>query len=227
MNQGINREQPAKENQRGQGAFDEVLNSATHGLGAVLSVFGLIVLLVVAYHTDPDPWKMVSFSVYGISLVLLFTASALYHGIREKRIKALLQKLDHSAIYILIAGTYTPFTLVALPGGWGWTFFGIIWGLALAGILFQVFFYKERYRILSTLLYVAMSCLIIFAIEPLISSVPAGALYWLLAGGVFYIGGVWFYIRKNKPLNHVVWHLFVLAGAGAHFLAIFIYLLPY
>lgn len=218
--------QAIKEKKAGLRALNEVLNSATHGLGALLSVAGLVVLLVYTLRTDPDPWKLFSFSIYGVSMVLLFTASALYHGFREKRVKDILQKVDHAAIYILIAGTYTPFTLISLPQAWGWSLFAIIWGLALAGILFQVFFYREKYRILSALLYLAMSWLIIFAIKPLVSSVPVGGLYWLLAGGIFYSSGVWFYIRKTNPLNHVVWHLFVLAGALSHFLAVFIYLLP-
>lgn len=220
-------EQPEKGTRRNLQPMNEMLNSATHGFGALLSVVGLVVLLVHAINTDPDPWKLVSFTIYGISLVLLFTASALYHGFQGKRIKALLQKVDHSAIYVLIAGTYTPFTLVALPEAWGWTFFAIIWILAIAGILFQVFFYKEKYRIISTLLYLAMSWLIIFAVKPLISSVPAEGLYWVLAGGIFYSGGIWFYIHKKNPFNHVVWHLMVLAGALSHFLSVFIYLLPY
>lgn len=205
----------------------ETLNSITHGLGAVLALAGMAVLLFFTLRHYPDPWKIISFSIYGISLIMLFTASTLYHGVREKKTKSLLQKFDHSAIYILIAGTYTPITLVAMRNNWGWPVFVLIWVMAVAGVLFQVFFYNIKYRRLSALLYVAMGCFIVFALGPLMRAVPTGGLYWLLAGGVFYIAGVLFYLKKQNPFNHVIWHLFVLGGAICHFFAIYLYILPY
>jgi hemolysin III len=179
--------------------FHEILNSVTHGIGALLAIAGLVLLLVFASVSEADPWRIVSFSIYGVSLVLMFSASTLYHAFQEKKLKALLNKLDHASIYVLIAGTYTPFTLVSLRGPWGWTIFGVIWALALAGVVFKLFFYTERLRLLSALLYVGMGWLIVVALAPLVRNVPAGGLYWLLAGGLAYSGGVLFYIRKKNP----------------------------
>jgi hemolysin III len=206
---------------------DEVLNSVTHGFGALLSGAGLVLLLVYAGMHDADAWKIVSFVIFGTSLIIMYTASALYHGTRKTRLRHYLNKFDHASIYILIAGTYTPFTLVSLRGAWGWSIFGVIWGLALAGVIYKMFFYNEKHRVLSAILYVFMGCLIVVAIGPLIRAVPAGGLYWLIAGGVSYIGGVYFYIHDRRRLNHLVWHFFVLGGSIAHFLAIFLYVLPH
>lgn len=205
----------------------ETLNSITHGIGILLSIAALVLLLVFASVTKHgDAWKIVSFSVYGAALILMFTASTLYHSARNKRIKAWFNLLDHASIYILIAGTYTPFTLVSLRGPWGWTIFGIIWGLAMAGVIFKLFFYRERWRLLSAVIYVLMGWIILIAIRPLIQGVPAGGLYWLLAGGLSYSLGVIFYLRKQNRFNHVIWHLFVLGGAISHFFAIFLHVLP-
>lgn len=208
-------------------ALHEILNSLTHGAGVLLSIAGLVLLLVFAISSDADAWKIVSFSIYGASLIIMFTASTLYHSFRNKRIKHFLNLFDHAAIYVLIAGTYTPFTLVSLRGPWGWSIFGVIWGLALGGVIFKVFFYKDKYRVLSAIIYVFMGLIIIVAIGPLIRNVPASGLYWLFAGGVSYITGVYFYIRRKNRFNHVIWHLFVLGGAINHFFAIFYYVLPH
>jgi hemolysin III len=208
--------------------LDELLNSITHGVGVLLSIAGLVILVVFA-ATSPagDAWKVVSFSIYGASLITMFTASTLYHSFRNKRIKAFLNVFDHVSIYILIAGTYTPFTLVSLRGPWGWSIFGVIWGLAIAGVVYKIFFYNARYRKLSALIYLLMGWVIIVAIRPLIMEVPAGGLYWLAAGGLFYSVGIIFYLRSIKNrFNHVIWHLFVLGGAISHFFAIFGYVLP-
>lgn len=205
----------------------EILNSITHGIGVLLSIAGLVLLLVFAATTGyGDAWKFVSFSVYGASLIVLFTASTLYHGIQNRRIKGFLNIFDHAAIFVLIAGTYTPFTLVNLRGPWGWSIFGVIWGLAIAGVVFKLFFYTDRLRLLSAVIYFLMGWIILIAIRPLIQEVPAGGLYWLLAGGLFYSLGIVFYLRKQNRFNHVIWHLFVLAGAISHFFSIFFYVLP-
>ena len=207
--------------------LDEILNSLTHGAGVLLSIAGLVLLVVFASIREPDAWKIVSFSVYGLSLIMMYTASTLYHAFRDKKKKHFLNLLDHASIYILIAGTYTPFTLVSMRGPWGWTIFGVIWGLAVAGVIFKLFFYKDKYRVLSAIIYVIMGWIIIIAIKPLIQNVPAPGLYWLLAGGLFYCAGVIFYIKRENRFNHVIWHLFVLAGSISHFFAIFYYVLPH
>ncbi|MFO7923530.1 MAG: hemolysin III family protein [Bacteroidales bacterium] len=208
-------------------ALHEILNSLTHGAGVLLSIAGLVLLVVFASIRDPDAWKIVSFSVYGFSLIMMFTASTLYHSFRNKRTKHFLNLFDHASIYVLIAGTYTPFTLVSLRGPWGWSIFGVIWGLALAGVIFKMFFYTEKLRLLSAIIYMFMGWIIIIALGPLVRNVPAGGLYWLLAGAVSYSTGVFFYIRKKNRFNHVIWHLFVLGGSISHFFAIFYYVLPH
>jgi hemolysin III len=207
--------------------LDEILNSITHGIGVLLSIAALVLLVVFAATTQgADVWKIVSFSIYGFSLILLFTASTLYHSFRNKRIKGFLNIFDHASIFILIAGTYTPFTLVSLRGPWGWSIFGVIWGLAIAGVVFKLFFYRDRFRLLSTLIYFFMGWIIIIAIRPLIEEVPTGGLYWLLAGCLSYSLGILFYLRRQNRFNHVIWHLFVLGGAISHFFSIFLYVLP-
>jgi hemolysin III len=208
--------------------IDEILNSITHGLGVLLSIAALVILVVFAAISHAgDAWKIVSFSIYGVSLITMFTASTLYHAFRNKRIKAFLNVFDHASIYILIAGTYTPFMLVSLRGPWGWSIFSVIWGLAIAGVIYKIFFYNPRYRRLSAFIYMLMGWVIIIAIRPLIREVPAVGLYWLALGGLLYCAGVIFYLRTEKNrYNHVVWHLFVLGGAISHFFAIYGYVLP-
>lgn len=207
--------------------YDEFLNSITHGFGVLLSIAALVLLVVFATtRADGDIWKIVSFSIYGFSLILMYTASTLYHSFSNPRIKKFLNLFDHAAIYILIAGTYTPFMLVSLRGPWGWSIFGVIWGLALGGVVFKLFFYTDKLRKLSAVIYILMGWVIVIAIRPLISSVPEGGLFWLVAGGVFYSAGVPFYIRRQNRFNHVIWHFFVLAGSISHFFAIFFYVLP-
>jgi len=200
---------------------EEKLNAATHGVGAILAVIGLISLMVVAY-SDGGIWHLVSFSIYGTSLVLLYLASTLYHSFTNERIKYIFKILDHAAIYLLIAGTYTPFTLVALHGLLGWIIFGVTWGLAAIGIGFQVFFVK-RFKLFSTLCYIFMGWLIVLVVKPLIATLPMMGLYWLIAGGIFYTVGAVFYLARRIPYNHAVWHLFVLAGSASHFIAVFKY----
>lgn len=203
---------------------EELANSLTHGIGAVLSIAGLVVLVVLS-SIQGDAWRIVSFSIYGTCLILLYTASTLYHSFRSPRVKHVFRIMDHAAIYLLIAGTYTPFTLTLLRGGWGWSLFGLIWGLCLAGIVFKLFF-VNKFNVLSTIIYLLMGWLIVIAGKPLIENVPAGGLYWLLAGGAAYSLGTVFYLWERLPFHHAVWHLFVLGGSVCHFFAIFLYVLP-
>lgn len=202
-------------------------NSFTHGTGILLSVAGSIVLFFMSYNSpNPDTLKVMSFAIYGVSLILLYTASTLYHSTTRPALKKTFQIIDHVSIYLLIAGTYTPFTLITLRGNWGWSVFAVIWTLAFMGIVFQVFFYTDKLRKISAIIYILMGWVIVIAIKPLTDNLPMGGLLWMLAGGIFYSGGVFFYIRKKNPFNHVIWHFFVLAGSITHFFAIFFYVLP-
>ncbi len=203
---------------------EELVNSLTHGLGLVLSLGGLVILVVLAALRG-TPWHLVGVSVFGATLVMLYAASTIYHAVRSPRVKRLFKVLDHSAIYLLIAGTYTPFTLVNLRGPWGWTLFGLVWGLALAGILFKVFF-VDQFVIVSTAVYVAMGWLVVIAIKPVVSMVPKGGLLWLVAGGLSYTIGVGFFAWRRLAYRHAIWHLFVLGGSISHYLAVLFYVLP-
>ena len=203
---------------------EEIAHAATHGVGLVLSIGALVVLVVFA-SLRGDPWLIVSSSIYGATLVLLYAASTFYHAISAPRAKRVLARLDHAAIYLLIAGTYTPFTLVNLRGGWGWTLFGLVWGLALFGILLEAFA-KQRMRALSLVLYLGLGWLAAIAVKPLLDSVAPGGLVLLLLGGLAYTGGVVFYVWKRLPYNHAVWHVFVLAGSAFHFFAVLFYVIP-
>nr|WP_255350154.1 hemolysin III family protein [Marinitoga sp. 1155] len=198
-------------------------NSITHGIGAILSIAALVLLIV--FSTLKGTFlQTVSVTIYGISLFLLYLASTLYHSIQHKKTKQILEIIDHSSIYLLIAGTYTPFTLVTLNGKIGWTIFTTIWVLALIGIGLKPFFVK-KFRIISTLLYIGMGWMIIFAINPLISSLPLGGIIWLVIGGLLYTVGAVFYIWRKLPYSHMIWHLFVLGGSISHFIAVFFYVL--
>ena len=168
---------------------------------------------------------MVRFSIYGSTLILLYLASTFYHSIQSPRAKKTFRVLDHSAIFLLIAGTYTPFTLVNLRGAWGWTLFGLVWGLAIGGIILKVFF-VGRFRILSVCLYIGMGWLVLIAFKPRLSVIPVNGIIWLGIGGLAYTFGVIFYAFKQIPFNHAIWHLFVLAGSVCHFFSIFFYVLP-
>lgn len=204
--------------------MEEVMNAITHGIGTLLAVAGLVLLTVFAYLYG-EVWHILSFSIYGTTLVLLYLASTLYHSFTNERLKYIFKILDHSAIYLLIAGTYTPFTLVPLHGVLGWTLFGIVWGLAILGIVLKVFF-VGRFKFISTLCYIIMGWFIIIAIKPLIATVATLGIMWLLIGGLFYTLGAVFYLWNKLPYNHAIWHLFVLAGSISHFIAVFFYVLP-
>jgi hemolysin III len=203
---------------------EEIANWVTHGVGLVMSVVGLT-LLIIFSSLRGDAWHVVSFTVFGLALLTLYTVSTLYHSRRSARGKALFRKLDHAAIFLLIAGTYTPLLLTNLRGPWGWSLFGIVWGLCGAGAVFQLFF-GERYRLVSTIAYLFLGWLIVVAIGPLVAHVPAGGLWLLLAGGLFYTVGVIFYRWHRLRYHHAVWHTFVLGGSTCHFLAVLLFLLP-
>lgn len=203
---------------------EEVANSITHGVGLALSVIGLVVLMILAW-VKGSALHIASCSVYGVTLVMLYTASTLYHSFRSPRLKHIFKIIDHCSIYLLIAGTYTPFTLVMLRGGWGWTLFAIVWMLCFVGIIFKLFF-VNRFMILSTIVYVMMGWLVIIAIKPMVAMIPLGCILWLVAGGLFYTVGVLFFAWHRVPYNHAIWHLFVVAGSVCHFFAVVFYVIP-
>jgi len=199
----------------------ERFNSISHLIGTALALAGLVVLVVLA-SLQGDPWKIISFSVYGASLFLLYAMSTLYHSLRG-RAKQIFMKLDHVAIYLLIAGTYTPFTLITLRGAWGWSLFGIIWGLAIIGIIVDSR-HRDGSRAIQMTIYLLMGWLILVAMYPLVQALPREALTLLVMGGVFYTGGTIFYALDERMKHaHGIWHLFVLAGSISHFLAILFY----
>ena len=204
--------------------LEEIINSIIHGIGVLVSLAGLVLLIVFSslYGTTSH---IVSCTVFGFTLVLLYTASTLYHSFRQPRIKHVFKIIDHSCIYVLIAGTYTPFMLVTVRGVLGWTIFGIVWSLAVLGILFKTFFI-HRFKILSTLAYILMGWLVIIAIKPIFQTLTGGAIFWLVSGGLAYTFGTIFYAWKKLPFNHAIWHSFVLAGSICHFFAVLFYVVP-
>ncbi len=205
-------------------SIEERMNILSHAIGFILSIVALV-LLVVRASLYGNAWHIVSFSIFGSSLILLYAASTLYHVAKEPVLRRRLQVLDHAMIYVLIAGTYTPFTLVTLNGVSGWVLFGFSWGLALTGIILKLFF-TGKYDLLSTLMYVFMGWIIIFAINPLIHRLPAEGLFWLVAGGLAYTLGAILYSIKKISFNHAIFHLFVLLGSCCHFIAVYFYVLP-
>lgn len=197
---------------------EEIAHSVTHGIGAVAS-FAAIPWLVVTAVLHGDAWRIVGGAAFGITALLMFASSTLYHAVQRPRAKALLRMLDHSAIYLLIAGTYTPFTIGVMRGSMGWTLFGVVWTLAVVGIVAKISG-RFRIRMLSTAFYVALGWIGILGIKQLSASLTPAQLAWLLAGGALYTCGVPFYAWKRRPYAHAVWHLFVLAGVGCHFVAV-------
>lgn len=203
---------------------EEVANAITHGIGAALSVVALV-LLIVFSSIKGTAWHVVSFTIYGVSMLLLYSCSTLVHSFKEGKVKDIFEFLDHSSIYIYIAGTYTPFVLLAVRGNLGWTLFGIVWGIALLGVLFKVFFVK-KFLFLSTIFYIVMGWLIVIAWGPLTAAIPSTGITLLVTGGVLYTLGTVFYVWRAFPYHHAIWHLFVLGGSVTHFFAILLYLLP-
>jgi len=203
---------------------EEIANGITHGIGAGLSIAGLTLLVALAALFG-DVWRVVSFAIYGATLILAYLASTLYHSLQHPGAKKVFRVIDHASIYFLIAGTYTPFLLVSVRGAWGWTLLVLVWGLALVGAGLKIFFI-HRFERLSVLAYILMGWLSVVVLKEVLFSMPAGGLILLAAGGAAYTGGVIFYAWQKLPYNHAIWHLFVLAGSICHYLAVFFYLLP-
>ena len=203
---------------------EEIAHATTHGLGLLLSIAGFATL-VAAAALRGDAWHVTGAAIFGATLVLLFTASTLYHAITHRGAKRVFQRLDHAAIFLLIAGTYTPFTLVNLRGAWGWTLLGLVWSLAILGIVLQTAA-PQRTRRLSLALYLAMGWMVVIAAEPLVKSVHPDGLALLVLGGLIYTLGVVFYAWQRLPYNHAIWHVFVLAGSACHFSCVLGYVIP-
>jgi hemolysin III len=203
---------------------EELWNVITHGAGAVLSAAAFVFLVLYAAYNG-TAMHIAAAIVFGLSLLLLYTASTIYHYVATLRLKLIFQKIDHLCIYVLIAGTYTPVALLGLKGAWGWTIFGLIWAFAIAGFIFK-FSPLRRSEKLSLSLYALMGWLIIIAVKPLIETVAPEALWYLLGGGLCYTFGIYFYAKEKIPYNHAIWHVFVLGGSTLHFFGIFLYLIP-
>lgn len=202
--------------------IEEIWNAISHGIGVLFGV-GALVLMVMLAADHHHPLAVVACAIYGATLIILYMSSTLYHASRAAHMKKFFQVLDHSSIYLLIAGTYTPFTLVTLYGPWGWTLFGIIWALAIFGIAFK-FFYTGKYEFFSVVMYLMMGWLVLIAMDPLVHSLAFGGLMWLVAGGLFYTFGVVFYVLDTRMhFAHFIWHLFVLAGSVCQFFAVLYY----
>jgi hemolysin III len=201
-----------------QSSFEERLNAISHGIGALLGIVALV--LMIKYNTNKTEYSLFSVIVYGISIILLFTASTLYHAVTNVKYKHFFRILDHINIYFLIAGTYTPITLITLEPSRGWLLFYVVWGIALFGTVLKVFF-TGRFEFFSTLLYLLMGWLIVFDFSNLSDAVGSNGILWLFSGGLAYTVGILFYAIQKIPYNHVIWHMFVLAGAISHFFLIF------
>ncbi len=196
---------------------EELANGLTHGAGIIASTVGAIILIGLA--SEAGTTEVVAVSVFAASLILLYSASTLYHTSGNEKARSRLKVFDHCAIYVLIAGTYTPFTLVGLRGAWGWSLFGVIWGLAAAGVVFKLFF-TGRFKRVSTGIYIAMGWLIVIAAAPTVRALAPATLAWLFAGGIAYTGGTFFYHNKRIPYTHAIWHVFVLTGSVCHAIAV-------
>jgi hemolysin III len=203
---------------------EETASTLTHAVGGLLAAAGLVTLIVYAAFAH-DSRRVVAVSIYGSSLVLMYSASSVYHLVNHPRVKRWLRVVDHVSIYLLIAGTYTPILLISIRGAWGWSMFGVIWGMACAGIVLKLFFI-DRFSLLSTAIYVLMGWMVLVAAGPLFAHVPHGGIAWLFAGGIVYTAGVIFYLWDHLPFNHAIWHLFVIGGSVCHFLAVLFYILP-
>ena len=203
---------------------EEKINIVSHTAGLVLSLVALVLLLIHA-SLHGNVLHIVSFGVFGASLVALYAASALYHSAENPALRNRLRVVDHASIYVLIAGTYTPFALITLSGSTGWVIFGVSWGLALSGIALKLFF-TGKYNLLSTLMYVFMGWVIVFALKPLINNLAPEGVFWLFAGGLAYTTGAIIYSIKKIPLNHAIFHIFVLIGSACHFVSVYFYVLP-
>lgn len=203
---------------------EELANAITHGIGAVISIACLTLLIVFA-SLYGNAWHIVSFSIYGTSMLLLYASSTLVHSFPPGKAKDLFEILDHSAIYLFIAGTYTPILFIVVQGALGWTLFGIVWGIATLGIVFKIFFVK-KFLVISTIFYLLMGWMALFAIKPIVLTLPIQGTLFLIGGGVLYSLGTIFYIWRGFKFHHAVWHLFVLGGTVLHFFLVIMYILP-
>ncbi|MFD4928827.1 hemolysin III family protein [Peribacillus butanolivorans] len=203
---------------------EEVVNAITHGVGVLLSIVALVFLIIFSVQKG-SAWHVVISVIYGVSMLLLYVSSTLVHSFPAGKTKDLFEIFDHSAIYLFIAGTYTPIMLLVIQGTLGWTLLGIVWGVAVIGVVFKAFFVK-KFLFLSTILYIAMGWLIVIAWGPLSAAMPSTGIQLLVAGGLLYTFGAVFYVWRGFPYHHAVWHLFVLAGSVAHFFAVLFYIIP-
>lgn len=201
---------------------EELFNSITHGVGAFLSIAALVVIVSFA-SISGDVWRIVSFSIYGFTLFFLYLSSTLYHSVFHEKAKRILRVFDHSSIFLLIAGSYTPITLVSMRGAWGWAIFSVVWFIAISGIILKIIS-LEKMKYISIALYVLMGWLLIIAVKPMLELVPRGLFATLLIGGLIYTVGVFFYACKKIPYNHGIWHIFVLGGSLTHYLGFLFYL---
>jgi len=204
--------------------IEEKINIISHAIGFMLSIVALVLLITHA-NLHGDVWHIVSFSIFGASLIILYAASTFYHSAKKSELRNRLKIIDHASIYVLIAGTYTPFALVTLNGTTGWVIFGTSWGLALTGIILKLFF-TGKYNLILTIMYVLMGWVVLFAIKPLINNLPLGGLLWLFVGGISYTIGAILYSIKKIKFNHAIFHIFVLIGSFCHFMSVFFYVLP-
>lgn len=203
---------------------EEIANAITHGIGALLSIAGLVILIVYS-SLHGTAWHVVSFTIFGVSMLLLYFSSTMVHALRPGKAKNLFEIFDHSSIYFFIAGTYTPITFIVIGGKLGWTMFGIIWGLAIGGTIFKVFFVK-KFLFTSTILYVLMGWLVVMGWNQIVSTMSTAGVFWLVLGGILYTLGAVFYVWRGFKYHHMVWHLFVLGGSTAHFFCVLLYVLP-
>lgn len=203
---------------------EERFNVVSHAIGFFLSIVALIVMLIKIIPFG-DTLQIVSVVIYGVSLIVLYAASSLYHNAKQAKLRKRLKIFDHAAIFLLIAGTYAPYTLITLNGHGGWWIFAVVWGIAFIGIVLKLFF-TGRFKIISTLIYILMAWVIVFAVKPLMENLSIDGLYWLAAGGFFYMVGALLYSVKKIKFNHAIFHVFVLAGSFSHFYSIYVYVLP-
>src|SRR5690625_4708171 len=203
---------------------EEIANAITHGIGAVLSIVGLIVLIVYA-SLYGSVWHIVSFTIFGSIMLILYMSSTMVHALPKGKAKDLFEIFDHSAIYLFIAGSYTPFTFLVIQGKLGWTMFGIVWGLAIVGTIFKAFFVK-KFLFTSTILYIGMGWMVVLGWKQIVAGLPSNGLLLFVAGGIFYTVGAVFYMWRGFQYHHAVWHLFVMAGTASHFFCVLLYLLP-
>lgn len=203
---------------------EELVNRYTHGIGAIASFVAAIAVIVLASRQH-DSYRLVSACIYGVSMVTFYCLSTAYHTVSTPSVRYLFRILDHASIYLMIAGSYTPFALVTLRGPWGWSLFGTVWGLGTVGAVVKIYT-THRLRFIGPLLYIALGWIVVIALKPLVAALPAGGMLLLFAGGVAYTVGVIFYLWDRLPFNHAIWHLFVLTGSACHFCAIFKYVIP-